>query len=197
MALNKFKNEKKIIVVFLIATIVILGLSIFFLYSSNLADEMGGIFISAMIAFISGYGIIVFTQRIVRYSFLAKLQRAILVENLRTVFLLKERFGKSEKRICDDVQFMINSGYLADLKLRNDGEISSDKEVSNEIARERVKIIKQAEKEVKELVEKKEQKSSKKQVIKSQKCPNCGAKITFDETNETVCPYCGNRLTRQ
>lgn len=197
MALNKFKNERKIIIAFLIVTIVIFGLSLFFLYSSKLADEMGGIFISAMIAFISGYGIIVFIKRLIKYAFLQKLQNAILVENVRKVSLLQEKFGKGKKRICDDVQFMINSGYLADLKLRNNEEISSDKEVANEIARERVKIMKQAEKEVKELVEKKEQKSSKKQVIRSQKCPNCGAKINFDETNEIVCPYCGNKLTRQ
>ena len=197
MALNKFKNERKIIIAFLIVTIVIFGLSLFFLYSSKLADEMGGIFISAMIAFISGYGIIVFIKRLIKYAFLQKLQNAILVENVRKVSLLQEKFGKGKKRIIDNVQFMINSGYLGDLKLRNNEEISSDKEVANEIARERVKIMKQAEKEVKELVEKKEQKSSKKQVIKSQKCPNCGAKINFDETNETVCPYCGNKLTRQ
>lgn len=197
MALNKFKNEKKLIVFFLVCSIVVLGLSACFLYFSTQSDELGGIFISAMLGFISGYAAIVFIARLIKYSFLTKLQNAILVENIRTITVLIDYLGATREKITKEVQFMINSGYLGELKIRDGETIYSDREQARINEVERAKLIKRVEFEAKAMAEKKAEKGSKKQVIKSQKCPNCGAKIDFDETNETNCPYCGNTLTRQ
>ena len=197
MALNKFKNEKRVIIFFLVSSIVVFILSGIFLYSSTLADEMGGIFISAMLLFISGYGAIVFIKRLIKYRFLKKMQNAIMVENIRLVSSLQSKFGKNKKRLLEDIKFMVNGGYLGDLKLRGEEALLSDKEIAEQKEIERAKFIKQTEIQAKEIIEKKETKGSKKHVINSQKCPNCGAKINFDTTNETSCPYCGNILTRQ
>ena len=42
-------------------------------------------------------------------------------------------------------------------------------------------------------MEKAEPKPERKKVIKSDKCPNCGATVKFDE-GACECPYCGNSL---
>ena len=195
MALNKFKNEKNIIRFFLIVSIVVFGLSIWFLFSSMKADEIGGCFISAMLLFISGYGAIVFVARIIRYAFLTKLQHAVIVDEIRKVSSLCELFGKTTEKINRELQFMINSGFLEDYFIKDEEFIYSTSQL--EEAREKRIQVKQVEQMMKATEEKKgKQEQSKKQVIRSQKCPNCGAKINFDNKNEAVCPYCGNNLTR-
>ena len=124
MALNKFKNEKNLIRFFWIVSLVVFGLSTWFLFSSMRADEIGGCFISAMLLFISGYGLIVFVARSLRYRFLTKLQYAVLVDEVRYVSSLAEMFGKSPEKINRELQFMINSGYLEDFNIE-DEEIKS------------------------------------------------------------------------
>lgn len=190
MAVNKFNNEKNIMKFFLIAAIVVFGLSVWFLITSMNAEEIGGGFISAMLLFISGYALIVFTMRLARYRFLTKLQRAILVDGVRKVSELQSLFKKSNTKINRELQFMINSGFLEDFNVLEEEVIYSEREVSEQ--RKKEHSSKQAEQQLKI----KEEKVPRKQVIKSQKCPNCGAKIDFNNKSEVDCPYCGNHLTK-
>ena len=194
MALNKFKNEKNLIRFFWIVSLVVFGLSAWFLFSSMRADEIGGCFISSMLLFISGYGLIVFVARSLRYRFLTKLQYAVLVDEVRYVSSLAEMFGKSPEKINRELQFMINSGYLEDFNIEDEEVIYSESEKREQKELETKKHAEQMSKRVEE--KKAKQEPAKKQVIRSQKCPNCGAKIKFDNKNEVVCPYCGNNLTR-
>ena len=186
MALNKFKSEKNLMRVFLIVAFVVFGLSLWFLLSSVKRDELGGSFISAMLLFISGYGIIIFIARSIRYAFLTKIQKAILVEEEKNISTLAEKFGKSEEKITKEIQFMINSGYLEDYKIYDNSVVMSEREYVQGVMKQR----EQARQENKVT-----QKPTKKS-IRSEKCPNCGAKIKFDGESQVSCPYCGNTLVK-
>ena len=200
MAINKFKNERSIISFFLVVAIGVFGVSLWFLLTSIKKDELGGSFISAMLLFISGYGSIVFVARAIRYAFLTKLQKAILVENIVEVSELEVKFGKNEKQIKREIEFMINSGYLEDYKLYDNRLISASvqRATMDRLREKQAQKQKELENVGSQQQENSDKKSQKKQkdVIKSEKCPNCGAKIKFNSEKQTSCPYCGNNLTK-
>ena len=188
----KLQNEKKVITFFLIATIVIFIGSIIFLFASIKKDELGGSFISAMLLFISGYGSLVFVSKAVKYRFLTKLQTAILDDGILDFASLMEQFGKSEKKITKEVDFMLKNGYLAGMEIEDGRLIDPEAErIANEIMMQ--KLVERQMKKSQEQPVKEEKKKRKR--VESEKCPNCGARVKFKE-GSAECPYCGNSLNR-
>lgn len=197
MGKRSLSNEKKIITFFIFATAIVFVLSVFFLLRSIKVDELGGSFISAMLLFISAYGLIVFIARSVRYSFITKLQKAVLDENITSISELELKFNKSNAQIVKQLNFLINNGYLSSYYVSGDYVLNEQEEAMKlKIARETMyrEKIKQ---EIKEEEAKKVKSSNKKKSqIESSKCPNCGAKVKFEE-GSTVCVYCGNVLNKE
>lgn len=196
MAITKLKNEKKIVTFFAIACAIIFLVSAIFLIQSIKKDELGGSFLTAMLLFVSGYGFIIFIARIVRYKFIAKLQKAVLEEDVKSIPELEKKFGKSNKEIEKQLTFLIDNGYLEEYS------IVGDRVINQEAERIRLEMLKSTylEKQVelqKIQADKQEKKTQpKKKTIESEKCPNCGAIVKFNNGSAT-CPYCGNSLKQE
>ena len=152
MAVKKLNTEKSIITFLLLTSLVVLGVSSLFLYKSIQRDELGGSFLSAMLIFISMYGLIVFIKRAKKYSFISKVQRAVLVENIYDINSLCKKFEKSSEKIAEEVKFLINNGFLSPYVLVGERIVDPVKE--------RAKIEKSREQYIKEkVVEKPQQKT--------------------------------------
>ena len=198
MAIAKLKNEKKLISFFIVVCTIIFIVSGVFLIQSIKKDELGGSFLTAMLLFISGYGLITFVARALRYKFIAKLQHSVLVENITSIPELEKKYSKSNKEIEKQLTFLINNGYLEEYS------IVGERVINKEAERARLEMLRTTylEKQV-ELQKiqvdnqtKKAAAPAKKKTIESEKCPNCGAIVKF--TNDSAeCPYCGNSLKKE
>lgn len=187
MALNKLKNEKSLIIFFIIASTGVLGLSIFFLFKSIERDELGGSFLTAMLIFISAYGLIVFIKRAIRYSLIRKIQKAVIVDNIYDISIIAQNLGKPEEKIEEEVNFLINNGYLPEF------EVVADRIINPE--QERARRDRATEELIKEKTQEQQKRQPQRRRTISEKCPNCGAKVKFSD-DETECPYCGNSLKK-
>jgi len=195
MAISKLKNEKKVIGFFIFAAMIVFIVSAVFLFISIQKDELGGSFITAMLLFISGYGLIVFIARAVRYNFISKLQEAVLNEGISDISRLSENFGKSSESIEKQLNFLIDNGYLDGYSIVGGRVINEEAEELRLQMLEEQYYKKQMEMQKAES-EKTARKTAQKKTIESEKCPNCGAKVKF-ENDSVICPYCGNSLKKE
>lgn len=188
MAVTKLKNEKKLITFFIISSAIVFVTSAIFLLVSINKDELGGSFITAMLLFISGYGLIVFIARALKYKFITKLQDAIIKGGERDLSVLAEKFSKSLSTIEEKVTFLIDNGYLPGFSIS--GQILINEEEKSQILKKEF-----YQNQIIETKNKEEKKVLRKKIIESEKCPNCGAKVKFNE-GSADCPYCGNSLKK-
>lgn len=182
MGANKLANERKLMWVFTSICAVILILSIVFLIQSINRAELGGSFLSAMLLFISGYGLVIFIARQVRYGFLTKLIKSVNEDNVTNISSLAETLSTNEKKIEKELNFAINNGFLPGKEIINN-------ELVDEL-HEQIHMDMQRIRRVKTSTPKKEKKT-----VISEKCPNCGAKVRFED-GVAECPYCGNSLKK-
>lgn len=198
MAIGKLQKERNFIAFLVLVCITVLVISGLFLFVSIKRDEIGGCLITAMLLFISGYGLIVFIARAVRYKFISKLQKAIIVDGVQEISQLSTDLGKDEDDIVKEVNFLINNGYLDGYALVRGRVINKEAE---EIRLEMLKATHLAKQEElrraqKEAQGAKQQLPPKRKRIESEKCPNCGAIVKFNN-DSAVCPYCGNSLKKE
>lgn len=197
MAIGKLQNERNFIAFLILVCVTVLVISGSFLFVSIKRDEMGGSLICAMLLFISGYGLIVFIARAVRYKFVAKLQKAVIVDGVQEIKQLSTDLGKGEDDIVKELNFLLNNGYL-------DGYALVGGRVVNKEAEEiRLEMLKATHLEKQEELRRAQKEtqgtkpvSPKKKRIESEKCPNCGAIVKFNN-GSAVCPYCGNSLKQE
>lgn len=185
MAKAKLRNEKDGILGLLIVGFVIFVASFIFFIVSVKREELGGILLTAMLVFISGYAIIVSVSKLIKYNRVSKIQDLVLNEKIYNFNVISERLEISEKVLLKDIQFMVDNGYLGDLQVIN-GEIVNIKERQAQL--ERLKKLNDQQKASTQIKPK-----SKK--IVSEKCPNCGASVDFG-ADQIECPYCGNSLNK-
>ena len=191
MGLEKLKNEKKLIRFFIVASFIIFITSAVFLFLSIQKDELGGSFISAMLLFISGYGICVFLARMRKYKLAAQVQDAILNEGLFLVEEISQHLKRNMKKTESQVKFLVDNGYLNGYKLMG-GEI-----INEAAEKEKINAFKDSVGKKQAATEATtEKKAVKRKSIQSEKCPNCGAVVQFKDGKAT-CGYCGNLLNKE
>lgn len=197
MAIGKLQKERNFIAFLVLVCMTVLVISGLFLFISIKRDELGGCLITAMLLFISGYGLIVFIARAVRYKFIAKLQKAVIVDGVQEINQLSTNLGKDEDDIVKELNFLINNGYL-------DGYAIVRGRVVNKEAEEiRLEMLKATHLEKQEELRRAQKEAPqskpippKKKRIESEKCPNCGAIVKFNN-GSAICPYCGNSLKQE
>lgn len=196
MGKAKLKNEKATMISLILISSVVFILSFIFLVVSTKKEELGGTLLCAMLAFISGYAVSVFILRIIRYSRITKIQSLILDESYAKLEDISSKIKVSLKTTHKDVKFLIDNGYLDGYRLYE------DKVVNIKLEQQRIDELKKNaylnyQKNVQaEKTATKEQSKPKKKRITSDKCPNCGASVTF-VGGEANCPYCGNDLNEE
>lgn len=198
MAIGKLQNERNFIAFLVLVCMTVLVISGSFLLVSIKKDEIGGCLICAILLFISGYGLIVFIARAVRYRFIAKLQKAIIVDGVQEIKQLSTDLGKGEDNIVKELNFLINNGYLDGYALVRGRVVNKEAE---EIRLEMLKATHFEKQEELRKVQKESQGAKqplppKRKRIESEKCPNCGAIVKFNN-GSAVCPYCGNSLKQE
>lgn len=197
----KFRKEKSTISTFFIISFIIFVASIFFLIASKKRDEMGGIILCAMLAFISGYACLVFVKRLIKYNLGKKLLKIVVDENVYSYEVLADKAKLSEKKVVKELSFLINNNYLIGFNL-GEHELINLKDEYNDLVQKRAEAELFARRKVEEkfLKEKRAEETNRqegkrpsKRRIQSNKCPNCGANISETE-GKVECPYCGNML---
>lgn len=186
----KLKNEKSTIISFIVVSMLIFILSFIFLVVSLGKEELGGTLLCCMLAFISAYATIVFIGRIIRYSRITKIQTCILDDNMASLEQISQNIKFGVKTIKKDIKFMIDCGYLSGYKLYEDKivNVEQEKQKLEEIRKQTLLSMANAN------TNKTTQQNKKR--ITSDKCPNCGAAVTF-VSGEADCPYCGNSLNEE
>lgn len=191
MSKEKLIKERKFMIFLAVASFIVFVASFVFLWFGIKRDDIGGSFIWSMLIFISTYGFVTFIIRSIKYASIAKVQKAILDDNVKTIYELEELFNKKTEEVEKDVNFLINNGYLDGYEIVGNS-ILSEEECVKIALQEKAPKVKLCEHEINEAKGKKPPKRG----IRSDKCPNCGAKVKFEEGKAT-CPYCGNTLNRE
>lgn len=190
MDIIKLKNEKKLITFFIVVASIVFIFSSIFIYKSIKVKELGGSFISAMLLFISGYGLIVFSNKLIKYKRVIVIQKAVLEDGILDINLLSETFERSDEKIEKDLTYLIDNGYLSGYELVGDYLINLEEE------RIRKDKMRQAYLKQKEIENQKSEPKRRRRSIESNKCPNCGATVQFDGEGKATCMYCGNSLKK-
>ena len=183
---EKIKSDLKIIKLLIIFTALFCAISIYFVFVGYKKDNISALVGGSVFLFVGAYGEYTFIKRIIKTKLAVSV--GAVVENCAatTVTLVAEKLGISEHMALKRLAYLFENKYLVGYHLER-GNIVKDNTKTIVVNEKRVN-------EPKKVVENNEKTKPLGKV--TQKCPSCGATITFSEES-VVCPYCTRVLTRE